>query len=124
MASFRDKLEKLPTKSLLHHASKNHFSNWLAVRCEFSLASQLRPIKVDKYNNLEDLRNVILNIIDGQYDNNSEGKIVQFKPQASLKKQSFVRISTGSLGGKARGLAFANNMIKGCLLYTSPSPRD
>ena len=113
MASFRDELEKLPTKSLLHHASKNHFSNWLAVRCEFNLASQLRPIKVDKYNNLEDLRNVILNIIDGQYDNNSEGRIVQFKPQASLKKQSFVRISTGSLGGKARGLAFANNMIKG-----------
>ena len=40
------------------------------------------------YNNLEDLRNVILNIIDGQYDNNSEGKIVQFKPQASLKNKA------------------------------------
>ena len=112
MASFRDELEKLPTKSLLHHASKNHFSNWLAVRCEFSLASQLRPIKVYEYKSLEDLRNVLLDSINLQMDEKKDGKIVQFEAKTANKELSFVSMSTGSLGGKARGLAFANNLLK------------
>ena len=109
---FQNALKNISTKSLEYHASKNHFSNWLAVRGEFNLSSQLRPIKIHDYNSLEDLRKAILNILYDQIDDNNDTKIVQFKSETTNKKLSFVRISTGSLGGKARGLAFANNLLK------------
>ena len=112
MAEFQKQLKTLPEKSLQYHASKNHFSNWIAVRGEFELASNLRRIKSSNYSNLEDLRKVLLDNINLQIDEKKDGKIVQFAPKTSSKDLSFVRISTGSLGGKARGLAFANNILK------------
>ena len=112
MAEFQKQLKTLPEKSLQYHASKNHFSNWIAVRGEFELASNLRKIKSSNYNNLEDLRKVLLDNINLQIDEKKDGKIVQFAPKTASKDLSFVRISTGSLGGKARGLAFANNILK------------
>ena len=111
-AEFYKKLKTLPKKSLEYHASKNHFSNWIAVRGEFELASNLRKIKSSKYNNLESLRKVLLDTINVQFDEKKVGKIVQFEPKTTIKELSFVRISTGSLGGKARGLAFASNLLK------------
>ena len=112
MAEFQKELENLPKKSLQFHASKNHFSNWIAVRGEFELASKLRKIKISNYDSLEDLRKVLLENINLQINENKDGKIVQFEPKAKSRKLSFVRMSTGSLGGKARGLAFASNLLK------------
>ena len=112
MSEFQKELKDLPQKSLQYHASKNHFSNWIAVRGEFELASYLRKIKSSNYNNLEDLRNVLLDKINLQMDEKKDGKIVQFEAKTTNKELSFVSMSTGSLGGKARGLAFASNLLK------------
>ena len=112
MSEFQKQLKDLPQKSLQYHASKNHFSNWIAVRGEFELASYLRKIKSSNYNNLEDLRNVLLDKINLQMDEKKDGKIVQFEAKTTNKELSFVSMSTGSLGGKARGLAFASNLLK------------
>ena len=49
---FQNALKNISTKSLEYHASKNHFSNWLAVRGEFNLSSLLRTIKIHDYNSL------------------------------------------------------------------------
>ena len=111
LSSFRKSLEKISVKSLKYHASKNHFSNWLAVRCEFSISSNLRPIKIHDFNNIEDLRKLILEQVDIGIQAHHEGRIVQYSHTAKHEKLDFVRLATGSLGGKARGLAFANNML-------------
>jgi len=111
LSSFRKSLKKISVKSLKYHASKNHFSNWLAVRCEFSIASNLRPIKVHDFNNIEDLRKLIIEQVDIGIQSHHEGRIVQYSHTAKHEKLDFVRLATGSLGGKARGLAFANNML-------------
>ena len=111
MAEFQKELEVLPKKSLQYHASKNHFSNWIAVRGEFELASKIRKIKISNYNNLNDLRQVLLDNINLQINENKNGKILQYEPKTKTKELSFVRMSTGSLGGKARGLAFASNLL-------------
>ena len=118
MSEFQKQLKDLPQKSLQYHASKNHFSNWIAVRGEFELASYLRKIKSSDYNNLEDLRNVLLDKINLQMDEKKDGKIVQFEAKTTNKELSFVSMSTGSLGGKARGLAFASNLLKNSDLET------
>ena len=111
LKSLKKSLNKIPDKTLEFHASKNHFSNWLAVRGEFSASSILRPLKVHTFSNLKDLRNLIIEQIDIVLQANNEGRIVQYSSSAKDAGLNFVRLSTGSLGGKARGLAFAINLL-------------
>jgi len=111
LKSLKKSLNKIPDKTLEFHASKNHFSNWLAVRGEFSASSILRPLKVHTFSNLDDLRNLIIEQIDIVLQANNEGRIVQYSSSAKDAGLNFVRLSTGSLGGKARGLAFAINLL-------------
>ena len=111
LKSLKKSLSKIPDKTLKFHASKNHFSNWLAVRGEFSVASIIRPLKVSNFNNLDDLRKLIIEQIDVVLEANNEGRIVQYSSTVKDKGLNFVRLSTGSLGGKARGLAFAINLL-------------
>lgn len=111
MNTLRHQLSKISDKSLKYHASKNHFSNWLAVRGEFSIASTIRPLKLNDFNNLEDLRNLIIEQIDIGIQAQNEGRIVQYSSSSRDESLNFVRLASGSLGGKARGLAFANNLL-------------
>ncbi len=111
LPGFRKSLAKIPDKSLEFHASKNHFSNWLAVRGEFSIASSIRPLKVHDFSDLDDLRQLIIEQIDMGIQAHHEGRIVQYSSAAKDESLNFVRLATGSLGGKARGLAFAINML-------------
>ena len=110
LPEFRKSLAQIPEKSLKYHASKNHFSNWLAVRGEFSIASNIRPLKVHDFNKLDDLRKLIIEEIDMAIKP-TRGRIVQYSSSVRDETINFVRLGTGSLGGKARGLAFANNML-------------
>jgi CheY-like chemotaxis protein len=111
LLGFRKSLTKIPDNSLEFHASKNHFSNWLAVRAEFSIASNIRPLKVHDFKSLDELRKLIIELIDAGIQAHHEGKIVQYSSTTKNESLNFVRLATGSLGGKARGLAFANNML-------------
>ena len=98
LKKFQQSLKKIPAKSLEYHASKNHFSNWLAVRGEFNIASNLRPVKIRDFNNLEDLRKVIIDEIESCINAQSEGRVVQYSADIKDEKINFVRLSTGSLG--------------------------
>ncbi len=111
MNALRYHLSKIPEKSLEYHASKNHFSNWLAVRGEFSIASNIRPLKLHDFNNLNELRQLLIEQIDISIQAQNEGQIVQYSSTSKDESLNFVRLASGSLGGKARGLAFANNLL-------------
>ncbi|MFQ6612247.1 MAG: PEP/pyruvate-binding domain-containing protein [Fidelibacterota bacterium] len=111
LVSLKKALQTIPRKTLEFHASRNHFSNWLAARGEFDVASQLRPIKVHQFKQLEDLRGTIIAEIERAIQAQHKGQIVQFSDDLKDITTNFIRISTGSLGGKARGLAFANTML-------------
>ena len=111
LKQFQKILKTIPSKTLRYHASKNHFSNWLAVRGEFNIASKLRPIKISDFNNIEDLRKVILDHLESGVNTRSRRSLVQYNAESKGEDIEFVRLSTGSLGGKARGLAFAINLI-------------
>ena len=111
LKQFQKILKTIPSKTLRYHASKNHFSNWLAVRGEFNIASNLRPIKISDFNNIEDLRKVILDHLESGVNTRSRRSLAQYNAESKVEDIDFVRLSTGSLGGKARGLAFAINLI-------------
>jgi CheY-like chemotaxis protein len=101
-----------PAESLAYHGQRNHFSNWLKARTEFALAHTLRPRKVEDFPTIEDLRR---NIIDSIHDYRKRlgQRIVGDFDRATFDGSAgFVRIGGGSLGGKARGLAFVNLLLE------------
>ena len=105
-------LETVPLESLIYHARSNNFSNWLAARGEFVAATYLRQIRVDLLETPEQIRPILLDAINNTVTLQQEGRVVDFSGKSSIISANFMRIRSGSLGGKARGLAFANTMIR------------
>ncbi len=105
------KIRSVPAASLAFHGERNHFSNWLKARGEFALAEKLRPRKVADYKTLEDLRgDLVRSIVD--YRRVRDRVIVaDFDRKKEETDSRLSRIGGGSLGGKARGLAFVNRLL-------------
>ncbi|MGC1448962.1 MAG: PEP/pyruvate-binding domain-containing protein [Candidatus Sulfotelmatobacter sp.] len=106
-------LQTLPADSLMYHAQRNHFSHWLTARTEFALAAKLRPRKVSDFNGPEHLRRDLIDSINDYRREQNEVLIGDFKPDTfKPSDSSFLRIGSGSLGGKARGLAFVRHLLR------------
>ena len=106
-------LQTLPADSLMYHAQLNHFSHWLMARTEFALAAKLRPRKVSDFQSPEHLRRDLIESINGYRREQNEVLIGDFKPDTfKPADSSFLRIGSGSLGGKARGLAFVRHLLR------------
>lgn len=104
-------LNRIPDESLLYHSERNHFSKWLKARTEFWLAHQLRPHKVSDFESVEGLRNKLITSLREYKQYRQRGVITDFNKDSFDPKNSFARIGSGSLGGKARGLGFINQLI-------------
>jgi hypothetical protein len=96
----------------MYHAQRNHFSHWLMARTEFALAAKLRPRKVSDFNGPEHLRRDLIESINEYRREQNEVLIGDFKPTFKHSDSSFLRIGSGSLGGKARGLAFVRHLLR------------
>lgn len=105
------KLKTVPDESIVYHASKNHFSNWLKARTEFWLAHQLRPKKVDDFSDISSLRNLLIDSLREFRKSRQIGVISDFNKETFDETTTFARIGGGSLGGKARGLGFVNTLL-------------
>lgn len=104
-------LKRIPDESLVYHSERNHFSKWLKARTEFWLAHQLRPHKVSDFNTVSDLRQRLITSLIDYKKYRQRGIITDFNKDSFDPKNSFARIGGGSLGGKARGLGFTNQLI-------------
>ncbi|GAB4298455.1 MAG: PEP/pyruvate-binding domain-containing protein [Ignavibacteriaceae bacterium] len=111
LKSLEDQLKTVPDESILYHAARNHFSNWLKARTEFWLAHKLRPRKVSDYPNTDALRQDLINSLRDYRTLRQRGIIADFSKETFDPESSFARIGEGSLGGKARGLGFVNTLI-------------
>lgn len=104
-------LRRIPDESLLYHSERNHFSKWLKARTEFWLAHQLRPHKVRDFDSIDGLRQKLITSLIEYKKYRQKGVITDFNKDSFDPKNSFARIGSGSLGGKARGLGFINQLI-------------
>jgi CheY-like chemotaxis protein len=111
LKTLEELLTTVPAESIQYHAERNHFSVWLKARTEFWLAHRLRPRKVTDFASIEDLRNELLNSLRIYRDLQQRGVITDFDPETFDPRNSFARVGGGSLGGKARGLGFVNQLI-------------
>jgi len=108
-----EQLQTVPPDSLMYHAQRNHFSHWLMARTEFALAAKLRPRKVSDFNGPEHLRRDLIESINDYRREQNEVLIGDFKPETfKPSESSFLRVGSGSLGGKARGLAFVRHLLR------------
>jgi CheY-like chemotaxis protein len=108
-----EQLQSVPAESLTYHAQSNHFSHWLMARTEFALAVKLRPRKVSDFDGPEHLRRDLIDSINDYRREQSELLIGDFNADTFRPSDSgFLRIGSGSLGGKARGLAFVRHLLR------------
>ncbi len=111
LGSLIEKLRTVPAECLAFHGERNHISNWLKARTEFALAEALRPRKVSDFPDLESMRREVVRSIT-EYRQEWERVIVaDFDRNRYDPLISMARIGGGSLGGKARGLAFVNRLL-------------
>jgi len=111
LKEFEELIQIVPKESLLYHAGRNHISIWLRARTEFEAAEQLRPKKVSDFDSTEHLRKFILNEIQKIKTQNQLGVITDFGRTPLDYTNSFIRLGSGSLGGKARSIAFLNALL-------------
>ncbi|MFZ0950621.1 MAG: PEP/pyruvate-binding domain-containing protein [Candidatus Sulfotelmatobacter sp.] len=108
-----EQLQTVPPESLTYHAQSNHFSHWLMARTEFALAAKLRPRKVSDFTGPEHLRRDLIESINDYRREQSELLIGDFNADTFKPSETgFLRIGAGSLGGKARGLAFVRHLLR------------
>jgi len=104
-------LKTVPAESILYHSSNNHFSKWLMARTEFEIAYSLRPIKNTEFADAEGLRRYLIETLHQFIHNTQMGTIANFDEKFYEGDAPFVKIGSGSIGGKARGLAFINLLL-------------
>lgn len=112
LRSFGKTLESVPHESLIYHAERNHFSFWMKARTEFELAERLRPRRFEDYPSPEAMRSHILDLLDGSRKQRNRTVIADFDGQAFEAGTGITRMGAGGLGGKARGVAFANRILQ------------
>lgn len=111
LKEFEEYLYHIPAESLVYHANKNHFSLWLMARGEIRIAKMIAPYKLSDFKSAEDVRDYLINVIQNYRNEKNKGKVVEFNTDHVLNANNIVTLSTGSLGGKGRGLAFINSML-------------
>ncbi|MEA1946514.1 MAG: PEP/pyruvate-binding domain-containing protein [Thermodesulfobacteriota bacterium] len=106
------KVAQIPDESICYHAKRNHFSNWIMSRSEIPLASKFRQVKASDFASAHEIRNYIIANVHALRKWRQKGVIAQFKSHNfDADVMDFVKIGQGSLGGKARSLAFMSALL-------------
>ncbi|MBL0714549.1 MAG: hypothetical protein JJV98_12700 [Desulfosarcina sp.] len=112
LRSFEKALPDIPDASFLYHWSRNDFSRWLFARTEIVLASKMRPATADEFaHDVTRMKDHLLSNIKKRRQRRQKGVIVNFDRHDFDPETDFFKIGNGSLGGKARGLAFFSTLL-------------
>jgi hypothetical protein len=109
--SLEKMMSKIPIESLLYHSRKNDFSRYLYTLAEVELAGRVRPLQNESLRTAENHRQQLVQMIKEQRMRRQKGIIVDFDASRFDPDTEFTKIGNGSLGGKARGLAFFAAML-------------
>jgi hypothetical protein len=112
LRSLQEKVLKVPNNCLEYHITNNHFSKWMNARALFSIARMLKYITFDDFKNIDEVRSFIYDVIDTYRKYRGKGVIAKFEGKSFDEYYNFSRVGEGSVGGKARGLAFIDTLIK------------
>lgn len=107
-------LDKIPDNVLVSNTSKNMFSKWFFARGLFSLGMRFRAVHHDI---AHEAREFIRHEILEYHKSVGRGIIARFSEDTYADYIRFTRLGEGSIGGKARGLAFLNRLVQKYSLF-------
>ena len=112
LKELQDNIFKIPDDSMLYHISRNHMSRWLSARAIFPVSEYLKKITWERLKDITAHREIIFDAIVQYRHMKNLGVVAVFDRMKFDAYSHFARIGEGSLGGKGRGLAFLDNIIK------------
>ena len=112
LKELQDNIFKIPNDSMLYHISRNHMSRWLCARAIFPVSAFLKTVTWHKLQDVDAHRQIIFDAIVQYRRMKNIGVVAVFDRLKFDRYAHFARIGEGSLGGKGRGLAFLDNIIK------------
>jgi len=112
LREFERQLQTIPVESLVYHARCNHFSNWVMARAEIALAARLHKDHFKDITDSEELREDLISKVHALRKLRQQGVVAQFSAKDfDPEITDFARMGHGSVGGKARGLAFIASQL-------------
>jgi len=102
-------IKHVPDNILVSNTSKNMFSKWFFARGLFTLANKFR---LEHHDDASEAREFLIKEVRAYHKAMGRGIIAEFSNGNYDRYISFARMGDGSLGGKARGLAFLNRLIE------------
>lgn len=102
----------IPDESLLYHCIQNDVSRWLYSRAIFPVADVIRKHRFRDITHAAEVKQLFFDLIVKYRKMKNRGVVAVFKRDRFDRYSNFARIGQGSLGGKARGLAFIDSIIK------------
>lgn len=112
LKELQDNIFNIPDDSMAYHIKRNHMSRWLSARGIMPVADFLRDITWSKLQDVDAHRQIIFDAIVQYRHMKNIGVVAVFDRRKYDRYAHFARIGDGSLGGKGRGLAFLDNIIK------------
>ncbi|MDE6418397.1 MAG: phosphoenolpyruvate synthase [Duncaniella sp.] len=102
----------IPAEALYWHASFNDISRWLYSRALFPIAEVIKHHRFLKVQDAPKVRQLFFDLIVKYRKMKNRGVVAIFRQDRFDHYSNFARIGQGSLGGKGRGLAFIDSIIK------------
>lgn len=111
LKQMQDLIATVPDDVLEHHLQHMHLSKWLYSRGLFPLAKVLRSINSSHFSSIDEHRAALVSLFKDYRTMLGQGVVAQFDEATYSDAIGFARLGEGSIGGKARGLAFMNSML-------------
>lgn len=104
-------VQDIPAAILEYSTSQNHLSKWMFARGLFPLGREFKAKKQSSFGSIEEMRTFIVGRIRDYRITSGQGVIARFSPETYNDTIWYARMGDGSLGGKARGLGFLDNIL-------------
>lgn len=104
-------LEHVPLESILHHARRHDFSRWLKARSMFQIARYTRHITIEDFQSPERVRTYLQDLLREASDHDQAGVVTDLAAGTRSPSNRFLRIGSGSIGGKARSIGFVSALL-------------
>ncbi|MCR4957333.1 MAG: PEP/pyruvate-binding domain-containing protein [Prevotella sp.] len=112
LKELQDNIFTIPHDSLMRHIRRNHMSRWLTARAIFPVSQFLKQVTWHKLQDVDAHRKIIFDAIVQYRHMKNIGVVAVFDRLKFDRYAHFARIGEGSLGGKGRGLAFLDAILK------------
>ncbi len=106
LRAFETALARAPATSIQYHSRRNQFSHWLLAQGESALAAMIRPLQARDFGSATELRRALVTLVSRVRRAKHRATIADFRADDFEPEYAFLITGRGSLGGKARGLAF------------------